>query len=98
MPGWTASNKDFVIKVLVLVKSILLCVPINSFLVMLKVNLAELELAEELLDINSIIRKFKKHKVYSSLKDNVWGVYLADVQVKSKFNKGFRFLLCFWHL
>ena len=34
-----------------------------------------------------IIRKFKKRKVYSSFKDNVWGVDLADVQLISKCNK-----------
>ena len=33
--------------------------------------------------------------MYSSFKDNIWGVDLADVQLLSKFNKGFRFLLCF---
>ena len=27
-----------------------------------------------------IIRKFKKRKVYSSFRDNIWGVYLADMQ------------------
>ena len=32
--------------------------------------------------------------MYSSFKDNVWGVDLADMQLLSKFNKGFRFLLC----
>ena len=32
--------------------------------------------------------------MYSSYKDNVWGVDLADMQLLSKFNKGFRFLLC----
>ena len=26
--------------------------------------------------------------------DNIWGADLADVQLISKFNKGFRFLLC----
>ena len=41
-----------------------------------------------------IIRKFKKRKVYSSFKDNIWGVDLADMQLVSKFNKRFRFLLC----
>ena len=30
----------------------------------------------------------------SSFRGNVWGVYLADMQLSSKFNKGFRFLLC----
>ena len=32
--------------------------------------------------------------MYSSLKDNIWGVDLADIQLLSKFNKRFRFLLC----
>ena len=41
-----------------------------------------------------IIRKFKKRKVYSSFKDNIWGAVLADMQFISKFDKGFRFLLC----
>ena len=27
-------------------------------------------------------------------KDNIWGADLADMQLISKFNKGFRFLLC----
>ena len=30
----------------------------------------------------------------SLFKDNIWGVDLADMQLLSKFNKGFRFLLC----
>ena len=41
-----------------------------------------------------IIRKFKKRKVYSSFRDNIWSADLADMQLLSKFNKGFRFLLC----
>ena len=32
--------------------------------------------------------------MYSSVKDNMWGVDLADMQLLSKFNKGFRFLFC----
>ena len=51
-----------------------------------------LQLAEEL--HKPIIRKFKKRKVYSGFKDNIWGADLADMQLISKFNKGFRFLLC----
>ena len=31
-----------------------------------------------------IIRKFKKRKFYSSFKDNIWGVGLADMQLISK--------------
>ena len=41
-----------------------------------------------------IIGKFKKRKVYSSFKNNIWGVDLADTQLISKFNKGIRYLSC----
>ena len=41
-----------------------------------------------------IIRKCEKRKVYSTFKDNIWGVDLADMQLLSKYNKGIRFLLC----
>ena len=50
------------------------------------------QLAKEL--HKPIIRKFKKRKVYSGFKDNIWGADLADMQLISKFNEGFRFLLC----
>ena len=49
------------------------------------------ELAEDL--HKPIIRKFKKREVHSSFIDNIWGADLADMQLKSKFNKGIRFLL-----
>ena len=32
--------------------------------------------------------------MYSSFRDNIWGADLADMQLLSKFNKGFRFLSC----
>ena len=51
-----------------------------------------LQLAEEL--HKPIIRTFKKRKVYSELTDYIWGADLADMQLISKFNKRFRFLLC----
>ena len=41
-----------------------------------------------------IIRKFKKRKVYSSFKDNILGVDLADMQIISKYNRGIKYLLC----
>ena len=50
------------------------------------------QLVEEL--YKPIIRKFKKRTVYSRFKDYIWGAYLADMQLISQFNKGFRFLLC----
>ena len=50
-----------------------------------------LQLAEEL--HKPIIRNFKKGIVYSGFKDNIWGADLHYMQLISKFNKGFRFLL-----
>ena len=41
-----------------------------------------------------VIKKLKKRKLYSSFKDNIWGVDLAGMQSLSKFNKGFKYLLC----
>ena len=54
--------------------------------------LVNTQLAEEL--HNPIIKNFKRRKVYSSFKDNIWGVDLADMQLISKYNKGIRYLLC----
>ena len=53
-------------------------------------NERPLDLAEE---YKPIIRKFKKRTIYSTFKDNIWGADLADMQLISRFNKGFRFLL-----
>ena len=39
-----------------------------------------------------IFRKFKKRKVYSSFRDNIWGVDFADLQSPSKDNKGNKYL------
>ena len=47
------------------------------------------ELAE--ISHKPIITKFKKRKVYSSFIDNIWGAYLADMQLVSKFNKRIHF-------
>ena len=41
-----------------------------------------------------IIKKFMKRKVYSSFRENIWGVDLADMQSLSKYNKGVKYLLC----
>ena len=51
------------------------------------------QLAKEL--HKPIIRKLKKRKIYSGFKDNIWGTDLVDMQLISKLNKGFRFLLCY---
>ena len=56
------------------------------------INKEIMESAEELQ--KPIFRKFEKRKVFSGFKDNIWGADLADMQLMSKFNKGFKFLLC----
>ena len=53
---------------------------------------ANYQLADEI--HKPIIRKFKKRKVYSSFRDNIWGVDLVDMQSLSKYNKGIKYLLC----
>ena len=55
-------------------------------------NISDKESSREL--HKPIIRKFNKRKVHSPFIDNIWGADLADMQLISKFNKGFRFLLC----
>ena len=43
-----------------------------------------------------IIKKFKKRKVYSGFRDNIWGADLADMQLISKFNKVIKvFNICY---
>ena len=42
----------------------------------------------------SIIKKNLKRTVYSGFTDNICRADLADMQLISKFNKGFRFLIC----
>ena len=50
------------------------------------------QLAKEL--HNSVIIKFEKRTVHSSFKCNICSADLADMQLTSKCNKGFRFLFC----
>ena len=50
------------------------------------------QLAKEL--HKTIIRKFKKRKVYSGFKDNIWRADLAGMQLISKLNNRFGLLLC----
>ena len=56
------------------------------------INETNYQLANEL--HKPIIKKIKKRKVYSSFKDNIWGVDLADMQSLSRYNKGIKYLLC----
>ena len=50
------------------------------------------ELAEKL--HKPVTTKFEKRKVNSIFIDNIWGADLANMQLISKFSKGFRSLLC----
>ena len=50
------------------------------------------QLANELR--RQIIRKLKRQKVYSSFRDNLWGLDLGDIQSLSKYNQGIKYLLC----
>ena len=59
------------------------------------VNEPNYQLANEL--HKPIIRKLKKRKVYSSFRDNIWGIDLADMQSLSKYNKANKYLLCAVH-
>ena len=59
-------------------------------------NIPNKELAEEL--HKPIIRKSNKRKLHSPFIDNIWGAGLAYMQLIGKFNKGFRFLLCVFHI
>ena len=56
-------------------------------------NISNKQLAEEL--HKPIIKKFNKRKVHSPFTDNTWGADRADSQLINKFDRGFRFLLCF---
>ena len=41
-----------------------------------------------------IIRELKRRKLYSSLRDNIWDVDSADMELAIKFNKAITLLLC----
>ena len=41
-----------------------------------------------------MFKNSKKRKVYSSFRDNLWGVDIADMQSLSEYNKGNKYLLC----
>ena len=49
------------------------------------------QLANEL--HRQIVRRFKRKKVYSPFRDNIWAVDLADMQSLSKYSRGIRYLL-----
>ena len=55
-------------------------------------NISNKELVEEL--HKPFIRKCNKRKVHLPFIENIWSVDLAAMQLISKFNEGFRLLLC----
>ena len=56
------------------------------------INEANYQLADEL--HKPVTRKYKKRKVYSSSRDNIWEVDLANMQSLSRYNKRIKYLLC----
>ena len=59
-------------------------------------NISNKELVEDLHE--PIVRKFNERRIHSPFIDNICGADLTVVQLINKFNKGFRFLLCYWYL
>ena len=55
-------------------------------------NESNYQLANEL--HKPIIKKINKRKVYSSFRDNIWGLDLADMESLSKYNNEIKYLLC----
>ena len=51
-------------------------------------NISNKELVKEI--HKPVIRKFNERKIYSPFIDNIWGANSADMQLISKFDKGFR--------
>ena len=59
---------------------------------MLPLRLPTNQLANEL--HRQVIRKFKRRKVYSSFREDICGIDLADMKSLSKYNKGIKYLMC----
>ena len=43
---------------------------------------------------NQLFETLIKNNIYSFFRDNISDLYLANMQLIRKFNKGFRFLFC----
>ena len=66
---------------------------INLFFVVLKMRIFQTR--NQLKNYtNLLLEDLRKKKVRSSFIDNIWGADITDMQLISKFNKVFRFLLC----
>ena len=56
----------------------------------------QIKLGDEL--HKQITKKCKKRKAYSSFRDNIWGVDLADMQsLRNNNNKNRVFIVCNWY-
>ena len=44
--------------------------------------------------INQLSKNLKIEKVYLFVRDNIWGLDLADMESLSKYNRGIKYLLC----
>ena len=56
------------------------------------INFEEQQLPEQY--ISQLLENLKNVSLYSSFRENIWGAYLADMHLISKYNKEIRFLLC----
>ena len=71
---------------------------IKSLQVLVLLRLEIMDVLQTWLCINQLknytnkLLKLKKKNVYSAFEDNIWGTDLADIQLISQFNKGFRVL------
>ena len=66
---------------------------INLFFVVLKMRIFQTR--NQLKNYtNLLLENLKKKEVHSSFIDNIWCADITDMQLISKFNKVFRFLLC----
>ena len=64
------------------------------FLLRLQINLLMNQIINWQMNFINQLLEIKKKKVYSSYRDNIWGVDLADMQSLSKYNKGIKYLSC----
>ena len=65
---------------------------INLFFVVLKMRIFQTR--NQLKNYTNLLLENLKKKIHSSFIDNIWCADITDMQLISKFNKVFRFLLC----
>ena len=70
--------------------NILMKSPQEVVLLIMRLN----KIYNQLKNYTNQLLEIKKKTIFSRFKNNIWGADLADMQLISKFNKEFRFLLC----